>query len=335
VVEQVRGNLGWSYYSLGDFDRALALLSSSEALAGEIGRENDRQLWLGDIGNIYLPRRDFDRAISYYQKAKQMAVQTGNRLSVVIWLDNCAWASLGKLDLSAAESFSREELRAEQGLPDRSAELNTKLNLATVANKLGRFDLAEAGYRDLIAHSAEQPGIAWEAWGGLAQMYHTQGKLEEAEKAYQNAIAISDREWAALARDQSKITYLEQVTDLYQDYVAFLTERGQAERSLEAADTSRARLLAQKVENVSAAPPRFRPKQPCVSPPTHARSCFRTGWLRNAPTSGSSRLRDWRSFRCPPSLKSRPWSISTTGRSSTSRIPSRARVTARDSCSMR
>ncbi|MBI2680418.1 MAG: CHAT domain-containing protein [Candidatus Solibacter usitatus] len=259
VVQQARGNRGFCYHRLGNFDRALVLFIGSEGLAGQMGRQNDRQLWLGDIGNIYLARRDFDRAISYYQIARQVAEQTANRPWVVTWLHNCAWASLGKGDLDAAEQFARQALEAGQGLANPAAEMLTKLGLATIATRRGKYVLAEPAFRELIASSTRQPNIAWEAHGGLAQLYQAQGKASQAEEEYRAAIAVIDKEWLALS-DQSKITFLSNIIEFYRAYVGFLAEGKQVERALEIAETSRARLLAQKLEGLSTALPRFQAK---------------------------------------------------------------------------
>ncbi len=254
VVQQARGNLGWCYYRLGNFDRALSLFIGSEGLAGQIGRQNDRHLWLGDIGNIYLVRGDFDRAISYYQKARQMAEQTANRPYVVIWLHNCAWASLGKGDLDAAEQFSREALTAGRRSRGSHRRNVHETGFGIDRQRRGKYELAEPAFRDLIALSAQQPNIAWEAHGGLAQMYQAQGKTAEAEEEYRAAIAVIDKEWLALS-DQSKITFLSNIIEFYRAYVGFLAEGKQIERALETAETSRARLLAQKLEGLSTALP--------------------------------------------------------------------------------
>jgi CHAT domain-containing protein len=71
---------------------------------------------------------------------------------------------------------------------------------------------------------------------------------------------LLDREWLALGRDASKITFRAFLASVYQDYVDFLSRQNQKERALEVAEASRARLLAQKLEGGSDLP-RFRARE--------------------------------------------------------------------------
>ena len=79
------------------------------------------------------------------------------------------------------------------------------------------------------------------------------------QPSYRKAIDTIDREWDKLSSDDSKTTFLAPGTliGFFQDYVDFLIERGQTEKALEVAESSRARVLNQRLEHRGAVPPNF------------------------------------------------------------------------------
>jgi len=255
------GNLGWCYLMLGDIDRAQDAFTRAEALSAQIGYRDAQQRWLGQLGNICMIRRDLDRAADYQQRAAALARDIGNDAWVAIAFNNLAQISLEKGDLAAARSFIGQALAINRRLGDQGSLVYSELVAAAIDAKARQYGPAESGYQTAIeqAPRAHAPDVLWAAHGWLAALYQETGRPMQAEAQYRNAIDTIDREWDKLKSDDWKTTFLALRTliGFFQDYVDFLIDRGQTEKALEVAESSRARVLNQRLEHRGAVSPNF------------------------------------------------------------------------------
>lgn len=262
--EKCLGNLGWCYFRLGQTERALELYSTAEPLAAQTGIPDDDHRWLANIGSIYYVREAYDKAIAYYRQASDIALSVPNRRFAAIYLNNIARAYIDQSKWDAAEKYSRLALETLRGVADaRGAEAYYRLNSGLIAAARRESAEAEAQYHRAIelAEQEEQPNVTWSAHSELAALYRSDRNLAAAGKEYAAAMSVLDREWLALSRDQSKITFRGYQAGTYQQYVDFLSEQGQKEKALEVAESSRARLMGQKLESGSFVLPHFRADQ--------------------------------------------------------------------------
>jgi CHAT domain-containing protein/tetratricopeptide (TPR) repeat protein len=255
------GNLGWCYLMLGDIDRAQDAFTRAEALSGQIGFRDNQQRWLGQLGNIYLRRGDLDRAASYQQRAAALARDIGNDALLAIALTNLAQISLDKRDLSAAQSYSDQALLIKRRLGDQWSLSYSEFTAAEIDLMARRYERARHGYERVIemAPRAHAPEVLWQAYGELAAVYQQTGRPALAEAEYRNAIDTIDREWSRLKSDDWKTTFLATsvLIGFFRAYVDFLIDQGQTEKALEVAESSRARVLNQRLEHRGAVPPNF------------------------------------------------------------------------------
>jgi CHAT domain-containing protein len=259
IHERCLGNLGWCYFRLGQLDRALGEYAKAEPLAAEIRVADDQQDWLGNIGSIYYAREDYEKAIGYYSRARDIAQGLEDRSAVATWLNNITRAYIDQSKWAEAENFSRLARDAEHHAPNPEAMPYTHLNAGLIATARGHTSEAESAFHAAIrlAQTTHQPNVAWQAHSGLAELYRTQ-KSASAQDEYAAAVSVLDREWLALSQNDSKITFRNYQASFYQDYVGFLSEQGRKEKALEVAESSRARLLMQKLDGHTAALPEFR-----------------------------------------------------------------------------
>ena len=255
------GNLGWCYFMLGDIDRAKDLFTRAEALSGQIGFRDSQHRWLGAIGSIYMIRGDLDRAASYQQRAAKLARDVGNDAWLAIAFTNLAEISLDQGDLTTARSFNSQALDIKRRLGDQWSLVYSELIAAAIDMKAQEYERAKSGYQAVIerAPRANAPDVLWQAYGGLADLYLMTGKPALAEAQYRNAIGTIDREWSKLNSDDWKTTFLapDTLIGFFQDYVNFLIDRGQPEKALEVAESSRALVLNQRLEHRGSVPPNF------------------------------------------------------------------------------
>ena len=253
--ERCLGNLGYCYVRLGDRERALKSLAEAERLAGEMRIADDRQSWLGDIASIYCAQEDYAKAIEYYTQAQEIAQKVGNIADSVRWLNDLARAYIDQQKWDEAEKYNRLALA---GRPGEEMAPYLQLNAGLIAKGRGRSSDADNAFHTAIelGRKTHQANVEWQAHSGLAELYRIQ-RLAAAQKEYAAAVGVLDREWLVLSRDESKITFRSYQTSFYQDYVGFLAEQGQKEKALEIAESSRARLLLQRLDGRTAALPDF------------------------------------------------------------------------------
>lgn len=291
------GNLGWCYFMLGDLDRAQDALTRADALCGKLGLRDYQQRWLGEIGNIFMRRGDLDRAAGYQQRAANLARDVGNDAWMAIAFTNLAEISLDKGDLAAARSYNDRALDIKRRLGDAWSLLYSEAITAEIEMRARHFDQARQAYQTVIEHApaAHAPSILWYAFGRLAALYRETGNPAMAEVHYRKAIGAIDREWNKLGSDEWKTTFLAPRTliGFFQDYVDFLIARGRTVEALAVAESSRARVLNQRLEHEGVVSPDFRLRE-LLSAARAAHTVILSYWLAPVCSSvwvvGSGRL---------------------------------------------
>ena len=255
-VAAMLGDLGRCYYGLGDFDRASQLLSQAADLAGEIGDMYRRQGWLGALGDVaFYGRGDSQKAMPYYRQALAEARQLEEPVSTAGWLESLTEVALAAGDLPAASSYNREALQLSRQIQVPSLQLWALFHLAEIQAAKGETAAAERGFRETAASASDLQDrqAVWESHAALGNLYAAAGRWPEADIEYRAGLAAFERTRAKLARDEWKLSFHASSKRLYQDYVAFLMDRGRSERALEVVESSRARMLAQKLGLLEAA----------------------------------------------------------------------------------
>ena len=242
------GNLGWCYYRLGDFDRALDALSRAVVFAREV-EDDSLYRWLNDIGNIHYRRREFAKAASSYQEAARLARLVNDESAVIMALNNLAATSFENGDLAGAERYNSQAGELIAKTHDRESLLHSQLHTAWIEAARKHPAKAESTLRAVIDSAIQQrnPLVLWEAEAGLAKILHANGRDAEADDEYRSALTTIEGEWSKLGEDRHKVTFLAQLITFYQDYVAFLAGRGETEGAAAIADFARARVLAEKL----------------------------------------------------------------------------------------
>jgi tetratricopeptide (TPR) repeat protein len=246
LIGIVLGNLAVCQYRLGDFEKALALRTRSMEMQRRSNALRNLQASLGEIGNIHMLQGDARQGISYYRQALDIARQINAPDFIAMWSINLAqaYAALGDWD-AAARSSAEAQRQAGQAMSDFEPYL--RLNEAALAVGRGRTQTAERIYRGLIASSGDRPSLLWEAHAELGDLYNRTGARAPAARQYQAALDVIDRTRAGLLQTQYKITFLDALMRFYRRYVDVLVDRGEYEKALAVADSSRARLLAERV----------------------------------------------------------------------------------------
>ena len=252
-VARALGNLGWCYHRLGDDEQALKYMRDAEQRFRSSGNRYEQQAWTGNIGDVLLDEGDFAGAAKQFADALAMGHDSREQYWRGTWLSNLATASIGAKDFDAAERYNDEALRLSQG-HDIGFEVYARLNRARI--QAGRNDIAGAErlYRALLGEPSDDPTPMIEAESELAELLVKKGDTTRADAQFRSALALIERQRAALTRDEYKLSYFSGLIRFYQDYVDFLVASDQNEKALEAAESSRALVLDERLHSPGAAP---------------------------------------------------------------------------------
>jgi CHAT domain-containing protein/Tfp pilus assembly protein PilF len=243
----ILGNLAACQYRLGDFEKALAYRTRAMEMQRRTGALRNLQASLGEIGTIHVLQGEARQAIPFYQQALAIARELNAPDFVTLWSADLAMAYAEVRDWDAAERMNAEALQQKASLVSPGIQAQFQLNEAVVAVGRGRTADAERIYRSLISSAPSRPSIIWEAHAELGDLYTASGRPAAGERQYQAALDVIDRTRAGLLQRQYKITFLDALIRFYRHYVDVLVDRGASEKALQVADSSRARLLAEKI----------------------------------------------------------------------------------------
>ncbi len=238
------GNLGLCYARLGDFEKAQAYGEQVIPIRKRTHDTRSLQAAHGILGNIYMLSGETQKAIPHYRSALQLARELKAQSYVSVWAANLAGAAAEAGDWDSAEQLSRE---AKGGaFQDAQTLVSGKLTDAAIAAGRKRYGEGERLYQEAIA-AAPGPGQLWEAHAGLAGLYVESGNQAKAAPHFETAIWIIEKTRADLFESEHKITFLSRLIRFYQAYVEMLMERGAREKAFAVAESSRARILAERM----------------------------------------------------------------------------------------
>ncbi len=239
-------NAGICLARLGEYDRALALQQRAVVSYERSGRRLELMTALGEIGTTHYLRNEISQAIPYLERALAIANQGGLKADGWVWASNLAVSHYFLKNWDEASKYNEEARRLNPA--DRSAKL--VLNTATeaqIAAARGDQQKADRLFRDVLAASAKEPSLVWQAHEGLAQIAVATGQASVAATHFEAALQTIEKTRSALLKADYRLSFLTRVLYFYRAYVDFLVSNGQTDRALEVADSSRGRVLAERL----------------------------------------------------------------------------------------
>lgn len=220
-------NLGWIYYEMGDYDRAMATLVKFRP-------GTDRELIINqqNIGKAWLALGQPEKARPHYEKALAAAQRIADKQWEADALGNLAYQAYAVGNLREARRRNEEELAIRRSLKEPKAELGGKLTAARIAAAEGECPEAEDGFRQVAESALAANQEKWSALSGLAGCAEKAGRPGEAEASFKKAIAIVERGRAGLAEVEDRITFHSSRMDVYRDFAEYSIRQGREKEAL-------------------------------------------------------------------------------------------------------
>lgn len=237
-------NLVICFYRLGEYERALEFSARASRIQEEQGALDFLRDSLGESGNASWKLSDIPGAIAKYERALALSRQLNQPAKASLWAANLANALVQMQRWDEAERLNREsmELRQTIGQPT----LYNAFFGGLIAAGKGQLAVAEQQFTSVVRGADPDASIRWEAEHQLAKVFGKQGMHAEAEQHFRNAVDLIG---ARTRRSQSEfqMTFFSSMIGVYQDYVDFLVDRGDPHAALLASDSSRSRVLLEKM----------------------------------------------------------------------------------------
>jgi len=238
-------NAAMCYARLGDFDHAVPL--HQRAIAAQETRSNRLYLAqaVGEFGNTYMQKGQTAAALPFLERALSVAREAGLMQQASWFADNVAAARINLADWDAAQAANNEARRLKTQAGDETLVYNA-LNDAQIA--LGRGQLADASrlFNDTLRTAKDDPSLQWLAHAGLADIARSRKDRATTVREFEATLRTIERTRADLLKTDYKLSYLTPLIHFYRAYVDVLMDAGQGDRALEIADSSRARVLADR-----------------------------------------------------------------------------------------
>jgi len=240
-----RANIGWAYYRLGDFEKALELLTQSEQLASQLGDTWTQGNQLTNIGYIYMDERQFDSAAASFQKALALAKAADAKAFAYNALRALARLSLQAGDLASADKYVQQALDIARQDNNRTDELYPLLVKGEIVARRGDYARAENTFQQVEYDKICPVFLKWEAEHSLARLYESENHPDQAEREYRAALATFESARDTVRHEDSQLSFLTNASHIYDDYIHFLVAQRKNDDALRWADYSRARTLAE------------------------------------------------------------------------------------------
>ncbi len=245
TAKLITGNMGSSYFGLGDFENAIPLFKVAAEDAGARKLYDLEVHWLTDLAECYYAEHEYAKSEQILLEELNVARQLDEKTALTECLNDLAAVALETGRVEAAEEYSLEEVDVEKAGLDRSAVMDSRLIRGRIAAGKKQYGEAELLLAGIIAAPAATDALKWEAQARLAKTLDDEGKTVAAEKQYRDAIRKIELARVGRGREELQFSFLTSNLEFYQDYVDFLVAHGRTKDALTVAELSRARTLVE------------------------------------------------------------------------------------------
>ena len=242
--ERILGNLGYLYFTVGNYFESEDYSKPAVEMAATIGEEDDQKTWLINLGAAYQgdARQLYDETEEAYLKAIPLAKKLGDGDSVINCLDNLAQLSLKRSNIEKAKDYVRQ---AELLHPKNEPALYLLLGQSGIALAEQDYPEAQKLLEKAVHGSSATPlPLMWRFQTYLARAYAAQKNDRMADRWFRSAISIPEKFCGRIKEAEHKLSCLG-LAPYYSAYIAFLIDRNRPLEALAVAELGRSRTLAE------------------------------------------------------------------------------------------
>ncbi len=238
-------NLGSLYRILGDFERASEHEGKAVDMLSDVGDRGNELIALGELGLLHESQDHFEKAINAYERAFELAEHLNWNDDAARNADNLSEAYIELHRWDKGEEWN-EKSRHLAG-PESSSGPYQLVNAARIADGRGQTETAIQRFKKVIAMSGVPAELIWDCHSYLARIYVRQHHYAEADREYREVLDVIDKARSDLLKSQFQITFLSRLIHFHQEYVDLLIDRKDDVGALRIIESSRARVLADRM----------------------------------------------------------------------------------------
>jgi len=243
MVAVVLGNTAWSYFLLGDFEKALSSFKEAAAASERIGQTGYSLYWQTGVANSYIALHQPDTARTLLTDILARAHQIGDSATITICLNTLGEISLKADRLDEAAVFDQEALKIEEAGLDHFQTIQSSILAGRIETSRLHFAQAEKFLQTVLRDASADSPSRWEAQARLAKLHDEQGLSGKAEEEYRESIETIEAARATITQPELRVSFLSGGIEFYDDYVEFLIAHGRSQDALQVAELSRAQTL--------------------------------------------------------------------------------------------
>lgn len=244
-VSTILGNLGWSYFELGDFESSFDFYKKGGDASANTGQSGYSAYWFSGLANAQMALHDYQGAERLALSTLQRAYELKNPDTAVQCLNTLAEVMLRTDQLAKAKAYNEEALRVEQDGDSSMLDPDTLKLSGQIAAAEGRFHDADQRFQQVLSDPNADPPLHWESRAGLARLRDAEGETRDARAQYQRAIAAIETARCSIHHDELRLSFLSTGIEVYGQYMDFLLRHNLVSEALHLADLSRARTLSE------------------------------------------------------------------------------------------
>ena len=242
-LEEALGNAGWAYYSLGDYEKALASFQQAESQAKSLGATDNEILWLQSAGLSFYRLGNLKQAQACYEEALRAADMSHDTARKAV-----TDASLGQLllqlgQLDAAKAHVDEALEIAQQIGDKASEQDALFLQGQIAAHTSNGADIDQIFSQVYRDAARTPSLKWATENAFADLYASRQDVRQAGLWYRRAIKTFETQRSSVRDEELRLPFFANGDELYRDYAEFLISSHRSDEALQFLDGARARTM--------------------------------------------------------------------------------------------
>jgi CHAT domain-containing protein/tetratricopeptide (TPR) repeat protein len=278
------GPVAQAYAEVGRSEKAIQVAEQAREILHQLGEPRPETEVLTQLAELHSNLGRHARAVEYHQEALRIQRELGDRYEECETLGHLgdAYGRAGQWE--RAFEAQEQALRTATETNNRHAVARAQAGLAAVHLRLGRPGPAAAMAEQAIATLRELgfPDLESSAHATLAAAAAASGRPDRAREEFEAAVALIEAVRTKAGVDTDRAGYLDRASALFESYVAFLIQQGQAEAALAVAERARARAFLDLLEGRARSIAGSREGTPVAAPPPSLEQIKQEARVRDA-----------------------------------------------------